>query len=83
VVLHRIVDGMKKEARIQAEKKAATAAAAFRNYNGNSEAEVLSLNAAYKSAVAELVALEIAHPTYRETARRNRRIALSSRGLDI
>jgi len=73
---------MKHAARIEAEKKVTAASAAMKRAEmGTDEAAYLSTVAAWKSSVAELVAAEMAHPTARETARRNNRIRLENRGL--
>ncbi len=81
--LHPVQCGdMKHAARIEAEKKVATAAAAMKRAEmGTDETAYLAAAAAWKASVAELVAAEMAHPTYRETARRENRIRLENRGL--
>lgn len=73
---------MKHIARIEAEKKVAIAASAMKRAEmGADESSYLAAAAAWKASVAELVAAEMAHPTQRETARRENRIRLENRGL--
>lgn len=81
--LHSVQYGdMKHAARIEAEKKVATAAAAMKRAEmGTDEAAYLAAAAAWKASVAELVAAEMAHPTAREGARRANIIRLENRGL--
>lgn len=81
--LHSVQSGdMKHAARIEAEKKVATAAAAMKRAEmGTDEAAYLAAAAAWKASVAELVAAEMAHPTARESARRANIIRLENRGL--
>lgn len=73
---------MKHAARIQAEKKVASAATAMKRAEmGTDEAAYLATVAAWKASITELVAAEMAHPTAREMARRENRIRLENRGL--
>lgn len=73
---------MKHAARIEAEKKLANAAAAMKRAEmGTDEAAYLAAVDAWKASITELVAAEMAHPTARETARRENRLRLENRGL--
>jgi sulfur relay (sulfurtransferase) DsrC/TusE family protein len=73
---------MKHVARIEAEKKVASAASAMRRAEmGTDESAYLAAAAAWKASVAELVAAEMAHPTARESSRRANIIRLENRGL--
>jgi len=72
----------KHPARISAESKVKEAKRAFDSaINGTDEAAVIAADAGYKSALAELVAAEMAHPARRETFRRYSRIRLENMGL--
>jgi len=74
---------MKKHpARVAAESKVKEAKRAFDSaINGADEAAVIATDSAYKSALSELVSAEMAHPTPRETFRRDNRIRLENMGL--
>ena len=70
--------------RIEAEKNYKMARRAWElSTQGTDEAAYLKADAELESARRVLVDAEMAYPTQKETARRTRRAALSSRGLDV